>query len=248
MDWSKIYRVSLRLRKHSPQHFEALSSRCNELPTGYADFISTFGVGFLDDIKVMDITEILAEVDAFRDLLGEWFSIYADIDMEPILAPIFCRDAIMLAKTGWGAKYFCSPSQPGVLWHLPRSQDWEELPSVIPLGFHNPFVHCLSSGELIEYGAEDLVFTPDNPRSSIHRLINNGAEDAGLIDRSRFLVEHINFDKISESSHRISYYSQHLSLVVSCSMATGSLRVAFEFDKDMLSEVSPIVEAISSAL
>lgn len=166
LDWTEIYRVSDKRRLPTQNEVDVLQKSCGRLPDGYLEFITEFGFGELDGIHVMLPEYVADQTPVLRDLLSEWRCGCEDFDQPLIIPPQSIEDGVPLAKTEWGDYYFCSSSDPGVLWYLWRPHDWDSNPSILPLGFRNPFLHQEPGREPEELGSDGLIFDSCRERFS----------------------------------------------------------------------------------
>ena len=226
IDWNTVYRVSARKQLATADHLKNLATICGQLPRGYSEFMEAFGFGYLDDLQFLRYDEILTALGPFRDSLNEWAATCLDAaEPEPIALEVR-NNAVVLAKTTWGASYYCTPTEPGSLWYVPRSQDWESNPDFIPMAFMNPFVHKHPNGVLSHFGQDDLVFTPANARTQMRFFAKPLASPIDLESECRFVERYVHFDKRSVARYRVTYYCQSLSLAINCStMASPFKRI-----------------------
>ena len=160
IDWQDIYVVSDRRCYVTSADLCNIKHACNTVPKGYREFLTHFGFGQLDGIHILR-PEHITELTAFvRESLNEWILNCKDA-VCPFYVPESCpRDAVPLAKTDFGDFYFVSPTDPGTLWYLWRPHDWDSNPSIVPLGFYNPFVHQTPGEQTVQFGSGDLIFHP----------------------------------------------------------------------------------------
>lgn len=160
IDWSQVYVASSQLDLLSTEDVEFVRSQCGKLPEGYEEFVTTFGSGHLCEIYVLNRKQLDGGFEYFRDKLNEWLLFTQDEDLPSVIPDQFALDAVPLATTDWGDDYFCSPSEPGMLWFIPTGWDWPERPARVPLGFANPFWHQVpgEEPELLQPG--HLIFRP----------------------------------------------------------------------------------------
>ena len=166
LNWPDVYRVSKHRRVATETELAVVQQQCGELPPGYKEFVTDFGFGSLDDVYVAPPETITEMTPSLRESLETWLEFCEEFGDPAIIPAGFADDAIALAESDWGDYYFVSPSQPGVLWYIWRPHDWDFLPSIIPLGFTNPFLHQNSDGTLTQLGSDAPVFHPDVPRYS----------------------------------------------------------------------------------
>ncbi|QDT50370.1 hypothetical protein Pan258_44270 [Symmachiella dynata] len=158
LNWNDIYRVSEKRRVATQAEMERLREVCGVLPVGYQEFISEFGFGEFDSILVMRPEDVFGQINLLRESLAEWRCMCQDFDQPVMIPEQSVEDGVPLARTDWGDYYFCTPSDPGVLRYIWRGHDSDSNPSVLPLGFLNPFIHREENQEPEELGQENLVF------------------------------------------------------------------------------------------
>jgi hypothetical protein len=161
LNWSDIYRVSHERRLPTNAEIDTIQGPCGQFPDGYVEFIRDFGFGELDGIRILQPEHVSGQADFLREQLAEWCSFCEEFDEPIIIPPGVVDDAAPLAGTDWGEFCFCSPSDPGVLWHMPCSHDWDSKPAILLYGFRNPFVQQVPGEEPEEVAKGPLVFDPD---------------------------------------------------------------------------------------
>lgn len=162
LNWAEIYVVSSKRRLPTVDELATLRQSCGEFPNGYQEFIDSFGFGALDGMHILSPVQVAAQISALRTTLREWACMRAESGEPIVIPPKSIDDGVPLAITDWGDVYFCSPSDPGVLRYICRPHDWDSdsLPSTLPFGFRNPFVHQKPQQEVEVLGQERLVFEP----------------------------------------------------------------------------------------
>lgn len=164
IDWSDIYVVSTKRRLATESEIDIFEQASGTLPDGYRDFVTEFGFGDLNDVRLVLPEQLSEETALLREHLQEWVWGRQDNNEPIIIPPSSVNDGVPFAESSWGDCYFCSPSQPSVLWHLWPPHDWgDSEATVLPLGFRNLFLHQTPGQPLEDLGPDDLIFQPTRP-------------------------------------------------------------------------------------
>ncbi len=209
IDWSQVYVASSQRDLLTAEDVEFLRSQCGKLPEGYEAFVTTFGAGDLCEIQVLNRKQIDCGITYLRDKLTEWFLSAQDEDVPPIIPEQFALDAVPLAATVWGDDYFCSPSEPGVLWRIPTTWDWYHSPARLPLGFTNPFVRQVPGEEPDCIAPRHLLFEPSVGRTfRVVQLVPGEKTPVGVEDLRTLIQTLIAADLDASDEHSLVLYVQ----------------------------------------
>lgn len=207
IDWNKIYVVSDQRRLATEDETKAVERACGTLPLGYRDFVTTFGFGLFDSIRILSPEDMKTVTDNLRDNLNDWIWFRKDDGLPFFVPESSPEDGVPLAGTDWGDYYFCSASDPAVLWHLWRPHDWDSCPSMLPLGFRNPFWHRFHDEPAAELGREDLIFHPHRSTFSCRAIVDcadiHGDHSQAISQIHSQIVTHISPDKVVSDDYGI---------------------------------------------
>lgn len=171
---SRIYPVSKKRRRVEPTSFASLEERGIRLPTGYREFIETFGVGTLTNwVRVYPPDRILRDRDEWRERIGEyWFWKPGETGMTQTRA----LESVCIADTMDGDELVVHPDAPEEAILLPRHHD-----ECFHTGsaFNEAITWLHESGRLI-VPVSFYYFIPWTARLRVHGS-GTGAEHAELV-------------------------------------------------------------------